>query len=70
VILDTEAQWRSAYVPPDAADVIEQETQPVPLPKPLNMRAYRWERSGPIREAVDCQPIYKLISRPIEAVKG
>jgi 4-amino-4-deoxy-L-arabinose transferase-like glycosyltransferase len=67
-ILVTEAQWRSAYVPPDAADVIERETQAVPLPKPLNMRAYRWNHGNSKNEAA-CQSVYKSVRVPIETVK-
>lgn len=62
VVLATEAQWRSAYVLPEAADVVEQKAKPVPLPKQANMRAYRWDHATPADGAA-CDTVYKLVGK-------
>ncbi|MGE3745964.1 MAG: hypothetical protein AB7G25_09715 [Sphingomonadaceae bacterium] len=64
-VLATEAQWRSAYVLPEAASVIEKETSRVPLPNQLNMRAYRWDHALPANPTA-CKPIYDLIGKAPE----
>lgn len=69
VVLTTQAQWRSAYVAPDAADVIEREAKPVLLPPQSYLRAYRWNRSVADRSP-DCQRLYRMIGKGPNAVSG
>lgn len=69
VVLATEAQWRSAYVLPEAATVVEQKAKPVPLPKQANMRAYRWAHAAPADGAA-CETVYKLVGKtPAEVMR-
>lgn len=63
VVLASEAQWRSPYVLPEAADVIEHKATAVKLPQPLNMRAYRWNHPIAGLNAT-CGRIYRLIGKP------
>lgn len=67
VILTSEAQWRSPYVLPDAADAIEKIATQVALPKPLNLRAYRWQHVVS-SNAPACKSIYKMIGKSPEEV--
>jgi hypothetical protein len=68
-ILTTEAQWRSAYITPDAADVIERKTKPVKLPTALNMRAYKWEHDIPAQSPA-CDRLYKMIGKDAKSVSS
>lgn len=66
-ILATEAQWRSAYVSPDAADVIERKARQVKLPPASYLRAYQWEHPVSARSA-ECAQIYRMIGKDAKSI--
>jgi hypothetical protein len=58
-IIVSDARWRNANVPEDAANMIERIAKPVKLPEGLRMRGYVWEHA--MDSSPDCARLHALI---------